>query len=134
MATPSSSPDSGPSGTLTNSSYGTEDEPPLEPEYPLGPASTLTPKDVPMSVQHFFFLARNGKFRRDCNMGASVVSSVTSVWASACEVDKVTQKPISMAARVEVHDVCPFDGGTVTVAGTNSFSGEILVRLSLLAI
>ncbi|MFD3440642.1 hypothetical protein ACFWU3_24395 [Streptomyces sp. NPDC058685] len=140
MTTPSSRPDGGPSVTTTKSSYSTGlgDEHPLTPEHPLGPGPT-TAADVHMVVDHFFFTGRPGDFKQPLDWGANIVSSVTSVWVSACEVHAATHKPISGVARVEIRDVCPQDGGRVFVAGsikwpTSTTPRDIVVRLSALAI
>ncbi|MEU7032663.1 hypothetical protein ABZ958_03125 [Streptomyces sp. NPDC046237] len=112
------------------------DETPVELVYPVDSDSAATPLDVPMFVEHFERELRGaGNFKFRLNWGPSVISSVTSVWMSVCELNPVTRKPRFGDARIEIHDVCPEDGGTVAVAGRMSgFNDSILIQFRALAI
>ncbi|MEV6313769.1 hypothetical protein [Streptomyces sp. NPDC051776] len=136
MTTHKSTPDGGPKATRTASSYGTGvDEPAVELVHPVEPDSADTPLEVPMFVEHFNVELGPGNFKRRLNWGPSVISSATSVWVSVCELNPVTGKPRSAAARIEIHDICPEDGGTVAVAGRIfGFENPILVQFRALAI
>ncbi|MEU7009166.1 hypothetical protein [Streptomyces sp. NPDC046332] len=111
------------------------DEAPVELIYPVDPDSAATPLDVPMFVRHFNAQIRPGNFSVRLNWGSDVISSVTSVWISITELNPLTRKPISATARLEIHDICPEDGGTVAVTGRMfNFGDRILVQFRALAI
>ncbi len=137
MATHTSPSDGGHNAPRTASSHGAKvDETPVELVYPADSASAATPLDVPMFVEHFEReLRADGDFKFRLNWGPSVISSVTSVWVSVCELHPVTRKPRFGDARIEIHDVCPEDGGTVAVAGKMfGFENPILIQFRALAI
>lgn len=132
MTTPGSAPAGGPNGAPMASP---PDDVPSEVAYPVEDDSADTPLDVPMFVKHFHTRQAPGEFKIDLPWGPSVISSVTSVWVSVCEIDPVTRKPISARAKTELYDVCPQDGGVVRVRGRMfGFDREILIQFRALAI
>ncbi|MEU6946188.1 hypothetical protein ABZ957_13290 [Streptomyces sp. NPDC046316] len=111
------------------------DEPQFELADPVESDSADIPLDVPMFVKHFTSTMRPGNFSKRLPWGPTVISSATSVWVSVCELDPVTRKPRSSTARIELHDICPEDGGTVAVTGRMfGFGTEILAQFRALAI
>ncbi|MFI1650914.1 hypothetical protein ACH4XT_28775 [Streptomyces avidinii] len=136
MTTPASARNGGPNGAPVASSHGAKvDETPDKVAYRMESDSPDKLLEVPMFVEHFALRLGPGEFKVNLPWGPSVISSVTSVWVSVCELDAVTQKPISAIAKTEIYDVCPQDGGNVKVRGRMfGFDREIVVQFRALAI